>query len=89
LIPDARGHGYSEGDYIGFAWHERLDYLKWIDYLININKNVRIALFGLSMGGATVMMVSGEELSKQMKSIVEDCGYFCTIIRKHKFMSAI
>ncbi len=35
----------------------------------------RIGLFGVSMGGATVMMVSGEKLPKQVKAIVEDCGY--------------
>src|SRR5699024_8245797 len=25
LLPDARGHGESEGDYIGYGWHDRLD----------------------------------------------------------------
>jgi len=27
------------------------------------------------MGGATVMMTSGEELPKNVKAIIEDCGY--------------
>ena len=75
LLPDARGHGESEGKYIGFGWHERQDYLKWINYLIEANPSVQIALFGISMGGATVMMVSGEKLPKQVKAIIEDCGY--------------
>jgi uncharacterized protein len=35
-----------------------------------------IVLFGISMGGATVMMASGEEeLPANVKVIVEDCGY--------------
>ena len=34
-----------------------------------------IALRGISMGGATVMMASGEELPGQVRAIVEDCGY--------------
>ena len=34
LIPDARGHGESEGDYIGFGWHERGDYWLWIDRML-------------------------------------------------------
>ena len=34
LVPDARGHGQSEGDYIGFGWHERKDYLQWIDEVL-------------------------------------------------------
>jgi hypothetical protein len=76
LMPDARGHGASEGDYIGFGWPERKDYLLWIRKVINtLGLDSKIALHGISMGGATVMMVSGEELPKQVKLIIEDCGY--------------
>ena len=76
LMPDARGHGKSEGDYIGFGWHERKDYVQWVDYVLDRNgKDSKIALHGVSMGGATVMMTSGEELPKQVKAVVADCGY--------------
>ncbi|MDN6471575.1 MAG: alpha/beta hydrolase [Tetragenococcus koreensis] len=76
LVPDARGHGKSEGDYIGFGWHERKDYLQWIDQVLqNQGKDETITLYGLSMGAATVMMVSGEQLPANVVSIVEDCGY--------------
>ncbi|KAF1302933.1 alpha/beta hydrolase [Candidatus Enterococcus willemsii] len=76
LVPDARGHGKSEGDYIGFGWHERKDYLQWIDQVLATNgDDETITLYGLSMGAATVMMVSGEELPKNVVSIIEDCGY--------------
>lgn len=76
LMPDARGHGESEGDYIGFGWHERKDYVQWINYIIE-KKGVdsEILLHGVSMGGATVLMTSGENLPEQVKAIVEDCGY--------------
>ena len=30
LMPDARGHGGSEGSYIGFGWPDRMDVLGWI-----------------------------------------------------------
>lgn len=33
LLPDARGHGDSEGKYIGMGWQERKDVLEWIDFL--------------------------------------------------------
>lgn len=76
LMPDARGHGQSEGDYIGFGWHERKDYLLWIEEVLKkMGEDAQIVLHGISMGGATVLMVSGEELPKQVKVIVEDCGY--------------
>ncbi|GGG75844.1 alpha/beta hydrolase [Paenibacillus radicis (ex Gao et al. 2016)] len=76
LLPDARGHGRSEGRYIGFGWPERKDYLGWIaSVLERSGTGSQIVLHGVSMGGATVMMTSGEELPPQVKAIVEDCGY--------------
>ncbi|WP_028545100.1 alpha/beta hydrolase [Paenibacillus taiwanensis] len=76
LMPDNRGHGLSEGHYIGFGWHDRKDYLKWIDYVIaRFGNEVELVLHGVSMGGATVLMTSGEELPEQVKVIVADCAY--------------
>lgn len=75
LAPDLRGHGNSEGEYIGMGWHDRLDMIQWIDEIIQKDANAEIVLFGISMGGATVMMTSGEELPSNVKVIVEDCGY--------------
>ncbi|MDN6222802.1 MAG: alpha/beta hydrolase, partial [Lacticaseibacillus paracasei] len=76
LAPDDRGHGQSQGNYIGYGWPDRLDYLKWINQIIKKQgQQSQIALYGVSMGGATVMYLSGEKLPSQVKSIVEDCGY--------------
>lgn len=76
LVPDARGHGASQGDYIGFGWHERKDYLGWINKVLEkTGNNQSITLYGISMGAATVMMTSGEKLPKNVHSIVADCGY--------------
>lgn len=76
LLPDARGHGDSDGNYIGFGWPERKDYLLWIKEIISrFGDDIEIALYGISMGGATVLNVSGETLEPQVKAIVEDCGY--------------
>lgn len=75
LIPDLRGHGESEGNYIGMGWYDRLDILKWIDLILNENENSKIILHGVSMGAATVSMTSGEELPSNIKAIISDCGY--------------
>jgi len=75
LLPDARGHGESEGAYIGYGWHDRLDYLDWIDVLIDEYHAEEIILHGNSMGAAVVLMTSGEELPDQVKAIVADSSY--------------
>jgi hypothetical protein len=75
LIPDARGHGESEGDYIGYGWHDRLDIVDWIDLLMEEYKVEEIILHGNSMGAATVLMTSGEELPEEVKAIIADSGY--------------
>ena len=75
LVPDLRSHGTSEGNYIGMGWHDRLDIIDWINYIVKNNPNSEIALHGTSMGSATVLMVSGEKLPSNVKAIVADCGY--------------
>lgn len=75
LAPDLRGHGKSQGDYIGMGWDDRLDIVKWINYIIKKDENAEIILHGISMGAATVMMTSGEDLPDNVKCIIEDSGY--------------
>ncbi|MDP4153399.1 MAG: alpha/beta fold hydrolase [Bacillota bacterium] len=75
LAPDLRGHGGSEGKFIGMGWYDRLDVITWTNSIIQNNPNAKIILFGVSMGGATVMMASGEKLPENVRAIVEDCGY--------------
>lgn len=75
LAPNLRGHGQSEGDYIGMGWHDRQDLLLWIKEIIRQHPDAEIVLFGISMGAATVMMASGEELPSNVKVILEDCGF--------------
>lgn len=75
LMPELRGHGNSEGNYIGMGWHDRLDIIKWINLILKNNSNESIVLHGSSMGAATVMMVSGEILPPNVKAIIADCGY--------------
>lgn len=75
LAVDLRGHGKSQGDYIGMGWPDRLDIVNWIEYIIQKDQNSKIMLYGISMGAATTMMTTGEELPSNVKLAIEDCGY--------------
>ncbi len=75
LMPNNRSHGNSEGTYIGMGWLDRLDIIDWIDKIIAENPNAEIVLYGISMGGATVLNVAGEELPSNVVAVIEDCGY--------------
>ena len=46
FLPDLRGHGQSEGDYIAMGWLDRLDIINWIKYLIDNDSKVKIILYG-------------------------------------------
>lgn len=76
FMADARGHGDSGGDYIGFGWDDRLDYVDWVDRVIDeLGPDTEIVLHGVSMGAATVLMASGEDLPDNVKAIVADSPY--------------
>ncbi|MCL1974969.1 MAG: alpha/beta hydrolase [Firmicutes bacterium] len=79
LLPDARGHGKSEGAFFGMGWPDRLDIIQWIHEINDRCKMPEIILFGVSMGAATVIMASGESLPTTVKAIVADCGYTSAI----------
>lgn len=76
LLPDLRGHGRSDGNLIGFGSWDSVDIKRWIDYLINrFGEDIEIVLHGISMGAATVMLVNNTSPRKQVKAIIEDCGF--------------
>ncbi|MBP3038224.1 alpha/beta fold hydrolase [Bacillaceae bacterium Marseille-Q3522] len=75
LVPDLRGAGKSEGDYIGMGWDDRLDVVGWINKIVGSDPEAKVVIHGVSMGGATAMMTTGEELPENVVAVVEDCGY--------------
>ncbi|WP_438318050.1 alpha/beta hydrolase [Sporosarcina sp. FA9] len=77
FMPDARGHGKSEGNYYGFGWQDRLDLIDWTELLVKkLGTESKISYHGLSMGAATVLMASGEnDLPRQVKAIIADSPY--------------
>lgn len=75
LLPHSRAHGRSEHNYCTMGWFERLDIIDWINYIIDKNPDAKIILHGASMGAATVMMATGENLPDNVICCIEDCGY--------------
>ena len=76
LAPAARSHERSGGRYAGMGWPERRDIVDWVDAIVEQDPQAEVVLFGISMGGATVMMTAGEaDLSPSVKCVIEDCGY--------------
>lgn len=75
LIPDNRGHGESEGKWVGFGVRDSEDLLKWIEFILKRNRNEKIILHGVSMGAATVMQAARFKLPLNVRGIIEDCGF--------------
>lgn len=76
LLIEQRAHGKSEGNTISFGILERRDLTCWVDYAIGrFGADVKILLYGVSMGGATVLMASDLALPGNVKGIVADCPY--------------
>ncbi len=69
--------GNSEGKLIGYGWLDRRDYIKWMNKLLREKgEHQKLVMYGVSMGGATTMMISGEpDVPHQVKAYIEDCGY--------------
>ena len=74
VLPDNRAHGKSDGEYIGMGWLDKDDIACWVNWIIEKDNQAQIILHGVSMGGATVMMASGDHLP-HVVGYIEDCGY--------------
>ncbi len=75
LLPAMRAHGKSEHKICTMGWLDRLDVIDWINYINSVCPKAKIVLHGVSMGSATVMNVTGENLPSNVKCAVADCGY--------------
>lgn len=76
LLIDQRAHGKSQGKTITFGLLERQDLLRWVEYAnARFGSDTPIFLFGISMGGATVLMAPQNKLTPNVKGIIADCPY--------------
>lgn len=76
LMVDQRAHGESQGDTISFGVKERFDVVNWVNYAVTrFGPETKIMLYGVSMGGGTVLMASGLDLAENVKGIIADCPF--------------
>lgn len=75
LLPDHRGCGESSGKFMGYGTHESKDTFLWVKYLKKRFPNQSIFLYGISMGAATVLMMSDKAKDESIKGIISDCSY--------------
>ena len=75
VMPELHGCGESEGEAIQMGWKDRLDVMQWVKTF----QADTMVVHGVSMGAATTMMLSGEQMPEGIKDLrfVEDCGYTC------------
>ena len=96
ILIDQRGAGMSEGRVCSFGINERRDCLEWIKFATaKFGRKRPIIIGGVSMGAATVMMASGENLPKNVVCVMADCGYSSSkeiikkVVREMKLPPAI
>ncbi len=75
MVPDLHFHGLSEGRAVQMGWLDRLDVKRFGELAHDIWGQDFMVVHGVSMGAATTMMLSGDELPDYYKAFVEDCGY--------------
>lgn len=87
LFVDHQSCGDSEGKYISFGKHESADLMLWVEFMLDkFGKDIQLALYGISLGSATVMLLSNNEnLPENVKFIVADCG-FTTVNEQFSFV---
>lgn len=74
---DHQAHGESEGKYVGFSSFESRDALQWLGYMNEtFGSDIEIFLHGISMGSATVMLMTGsDKLPENVRFTIADCGF--------------
>ena len=75
MVPDLHYHGESEGRAVQMSWLDRFDVRRFGDMAHEIWGDDFMVVHGVSMGAATTMMLSGDDLPPYYRAFVEDCGY--------------
>lgn len=75
ILPHMVGHDSDSVRYCSMGYYDKLVIVDWINYIVNLNAEVKILMHGVSMGGATTMLATGEDIPDNVVCAVADCGY--------------
>ncbi|MBE6715978.1 MAG: alpha/beta hydrolase [Ruminococcaceae bacterium] len=74
---DHRASGESDGRYISFGMYEYYDAMQWLYFMKEtFGNDIKIILYGVSMGAATVNNMCGDaSLPENVKFVISDCSF--------------
>ncbi|MDR0199837.1 MAG: alpha/beta hydrolase [Streptococcaceae bacterium] len=76
LNPEHFGDTEAQGHYVGFGWPDRADYKAWLQLILQKDPEAEMVMYGVSMGAASSLMLSGEpDLPQALHAFIADCGY--------------
>lgn len=75
LMPHMIGHDSDPEKYCTMGARDHIMVVDWINEIVRRDPQAEIILHGVSMGSATTMLVTGDELPKNVLAAVADCGY--------------
>ncbi len=75
ILPHMVGHDSDTVKYCSMGYKDKTVIIDWINYIIACNPEAKILMHGVSMGGATTMLVTGENIPSNVVCAIADCGY--------------
>lgn len=75
LMPHLHGQGLDKNTYVSMGYYDKFIVKHWCGYIAENYENSVISLHGVSMGGATVLLATGEDLPSDVKFCISDCAY--------------
>lgn len=75
LFPCMRAHSLDKHQYCSMGYYDRYIVCEWIKKIVSEDKDAKILVHGVSMGGATTMLVTGEDIPENVVCAIADCGY--------------
>lgn len=75
ILPHMVGHDSDSVRYCSMGFHDKTAVRDWISYIAKQNPKAKILMHGVSMGSATTMLVTGEDIPSNVVCAIADCGY--------------